>query len=74
MRTTGHRTRRSACFHCLSLPPHGWDAGVCYDETTETLLCGDRFMAVGPAPSFRATAATNSAVKHFYRDRLAAQS
>jgi len=68
MRTTGHRTRRSACFHCLSLP------GVYYDETTETLLCGDRFMAVGPAPSFRATAATNSAVKHFYRDRLAAQS
>jgi flavorubredoxin len=66
----GHRLRDPATSHV----PHGWDAGVCYDETTETLLCGDLFMAVGPAPSFRATAATNSAVKHFYRDRLAAQS
>ena len=27
--------------------PHAWDAGVYYDETTGTLLCGDLFTAVG---------------------------
>lgn len=31
--------------------PHGWDAGVLYEETTGTLLCGDLFTHVGnPAP------------------------
>jgi hypothetical protein len=23
--------------------PHGWDAGVLYEETSRTLLCGDLF-------------------------------
>jgi flavorubredoxin len=27
--------------------PHGWDAGVLYDETTRTLLCGDLFTQLG---------------------------
>jgi flavorubredoxin len=27
--------------------PHGWDAGVLYEETTETLLCGDLFTQLG---------------------------
>ena len=29
--------------------PHGWDAGVWYEETTNTLLCGDLLSAAGPA-------------------------
>jgi flavorubredoxin len=27
--------------------PHGWDAGVLYEETTGTLLCGDLFTQLG---------------------------
>jgi flavorubredoxin len=27
--------------------PHGWDAGVLYEETTGTLLCGDLFTQTG---------------------------
>ncbi len=27
--------------------PHGWDAGVMYEETTGTLLCGDLFTQLG---------------------------
>lgn len=27
--------------------PHGWDAGLIYEETTGTLLCGDLFTQVG---------------------------
>lgn len=27
--------------------PHGWDAGVLFEETTSTLLCGDLFTAFG---------------------------
>jgi flavorubredoxin len=27
--------------------PHGWDAGVLYEETTGTLLCGDLFTQIG---------------------------
>lgn len=29
--------------------PHGWDAGLWFEETTRTLLCGDLFTQVGPA-------------------------
>jgi len=32
--------------------PHAWDAGLLYDETTKTLLCGDLF---GWASNFEAT-------------------
>jgi flavorubredoxin len=31
--------------------PHGWDAGVIFEETTSTLLCGDLFTRVGDGPS-----------------------
>src|SRR5687768_16776876 len=27
--------------------PHGWEAGVLFEETTQTLLCGDLFTHVG---------------------------
>ena len=30
--------------------PHGWDAGVIYEETTGTLLCGDLFTRTGDTP------------------------
>jgi flavorubredoxin len=38
-----HRLRYIATPHV----PHGWDAGVYYDEITRTLLCGDLFTSVG---------------------------
>jgi flavorubredoxin len=31
--------------------PHGWDAGVIYEETTRTLFCGDLFTALGNGPA-----------------------
>jgi flavorubredoxin len=31
--------------------PHGWDAGLLYEETTGTLLCGDLFTHVGDGPA-----------------------
>jgi len=31
--------------------PHGWDAGVLYEETTGTLLCGDLFTHTGATPA-----------------------
>jgi flavorubredoxin len=31
--------------------PHGWDAGVLYEETTGTLLCGDLFTHLGNGPA-----------------------
>ena len=31
--------------------PHGWDAGLYFEETTGTLLCGDLFSAVGASPA-----------------------
>lgn len=31
--------------------PHGWDAGVLYEEATGTLLCGDLFTHVGDGPA-----------------------
>jgi flavorubredoxin len=30
--------------------PHSWDAGVMFEETTRTLLCGDLFTQVGNGP------------------------
>lgn len=29
--------------------PHGWDAGLLFEETTATLLCGDLFAQTGDA-------------------------
>ena len=31
--------------------PHGWDAGLIFEETTSTLLCGDLFSHVGAVPA-----------------------
>ncbi len=46
--TTGkHRFR----FHASPHIPHGWDAGVLFEETRKTLLCSDLFHHFGnPAP------------------------
>jgi flavorubredoxin len=35
--------------------PHGWDAGVLYEESTETLLCGDLFTQLGNGPALTAS-------------------
>jgi flavorubredoxin len=31
--------------------PHGWEAGVLYEENTKTLLCGDLFTQIGNGPA-----------------------
>jgi hypothetical protein len=31
--------------------PHGWDAGVMYEETAGTLLCEDLFTVIGDGPA-----------------------
>ncbi len=43
----GHRMRWIDTPHV----PHGWEAGVLYDETTRTLLCGDLFTQTGSYPA-----------------------
>jgi flavorubredoxin len=43
----GRRLRYLATPHV----PHGWDAGVFYEETTGTLLCGDLFTQLGDGPA-----------------------
>jgi flavorubredoxin len=42
----GKRLRRIDTPHV----PHGWDAGIYFEETTATLLCGDLFTAFGDRP------------------------
>ncbi|HEY5880238.1 MAG TPA: hypothetical protein VIU11_15125 [Nakamurella sp.] len=43
----GKRVRRIETPHV----PHGWDAGLLYEETTSTLFCGDLFTTVGSGPA-----------------------
>jgi flavorubredoxin len=43
----GKRLRYLATPHV----PHGWDAGVLFEETTSTLLCGDLFTQGGERPA-----------------------
>jgi len=31
--------------------PHGWEAGLLFEETTKTLLCGDLFSHIGSGPA-----------------------
>ena len=31
--------------------PHGWEAGLLYEEQTQTLFCGDLLTHAGPAPA-----------------------
>jgi flavorubredoxin len=40
-----HRVRYLSTPHV----PHGWDAGVVFEETTGTLMCGDLFTRYGPS-------------------------
>jgi flavorubredoxin len=35
--------------------PHGWEAGVFFEETTNTLLCGDLFTHAGDGPAITET-------------------
>ena len=35
--------------------PHGWDAGVVFEESTATLFCGDLFTHVGNGPALTGT-------------------
>jgi flavorubredoxin len=43
----GKRVRSLATPHV----PHGWEAGVLFEETTATLLCGDLFTQLGDGPA-----------------------
>ena len=43
----GKRVRYLATPHV----PHCWDAGVIFEETTQTLLCGDLFTQIGKSPA-----------------------
>ncbi len=43
----GKRARYLATPHV----PHCWDAGVVYEETTQTLFCGDLFTRMGSSPA-----------------------
>jgi flavorubredoxin len=54
----GRRVRRIETPHV----PHGWDAGVLFEETTATLLCGDLFTAVGDGPALTDTDITGPAL------------
>ena len=45
----GKRVRRIDTPHVL----HGWDAGLVFEETTGTLLCGDLFTHTGGGPPVR---------------------
>lgn len=42
--------------------PHGWDAGVLFEETTATLLCGDLFTALGESPTLTEVEITGPAL------------
>ena len=43
----GKRVRQISTPHV----PHGWEAQVLYEETTNTLLCGDLFSQLGQGPA-----------------------
>jgi flavorubredoxin len=43
----GKRVRQISTPHV----PHAWEAQVLYEETTNTLLCGDLFSHTGPTPA-----------------------
>ena len=42
--------------------PHGWDAGVIYEESTGTLFCGDLFTQGGEAPALIETDIVEAAI------------
>jgi flavorubredoxin len=55
----GRRVRRIETPHV----PHGWDAGLLFEETTGTLLCGDLFTAVGDSPALTEQEITGPALQ-----------
>jgi flavorubredoxin len=55
----GRRVRRIETPHV----PHGWDAGLMFEETTSTLLCGDLFTAVGESPALTGQEITGPALR-----------
>jgi flavorubredoxin len=55
----GRRLRRIETPHV----PHGWDAGLLYEETTGTLLCGDLFTALGQSPALTEQEITGPALQ-----------
>ena len=42
--------------------PHGWEAGVFFEETTSTLLCGDLFTHLGDGPATRTDSPMEQAI------------
>jgi len=55
----GRRVRRIETPHV----PHGWDAGLMFEETTGTLLCGDLFTAPGETPALTEQEITGPALQ-----------
>jgi flavorubredoxin len=55
----GRRVRRIETPHV----PHGWDAGLLFEETTGTLLCGDLFTALGDSPALTEQEITGPALQ-----------
>lgn len=43
--------------------PHGWDAGVLFEETTGTLMCGDLFTQLGDGPALTESDIVGPAIK-----------
>ncbi|MGI9603820.1 MAG: MBL fold metallo-hydrolase [Acidimicrobiales bacterium] len=43
--------------------PHGWDAGVLYEESTGTLLCGDLFTQLGDGPALSHDSPMNATIE-----------
>jgi flavorubredoxin len=43
--------------------PHGWEAGVLYEEATGTLLCGDLFTQLGDGPALSHASPMNAAIE-----------
>src|ERR1700733_8314722 len=44
--------------------PGPWEAGVLFEETTSTLLCGDLFSRSGPAPATTTADIVDAAIAH----------
>lgn len=55
----GRQVRRLETPHV----PHGWDAGLFFEETTGTLLCGDLFTMIGNSPALTEQEITGPALR-----------
>jgi hypothetical protein len=43
--------------------PHAWESGLIFEETTETLFCGDLFTHVGNGPAVTRDSIVDAAIK-----------